>query len=428
MIKDRQIFAWVLYDWANSAFATTIMAAVLPVFFSSVAGRSLAPHLASSYWGYTNTIAMVFIALSAPILGAMADYQSAKKRYLAFFLVLGIIGTGFLSTVGVGEWVFAALLYVVARIGFANANIFYDALLPHVAPPGKVDQVSTLGYAFGYLGGGLLLAVNLVMITRPSFFGIASSEMSARFSFVTVALWWGVFSLPLFLWLKEPQSALGEARKMNPWRAGYRRIRQTLRDVRRYRQAARFLLAFWLYNDGIGTIIVMAVIFGREIGIDQNNLIGAILLVQFLGFPFALLFGKIAQRIGAKNSIFIGLFIYTGIAIGGLFLQTALHFWILAVAVAVAQGGTQALSRSLYSTLIPLEKSAEFFGFYDVSQKFSGIIGPAVFGIIGQLTGSGRLGVLALVVFFIGGAFILMGVDPKAAPLAGENNPEEAAS
>ncbi len=411
MLKDKQIFAWVLYDWANSAFATTIMAAVLPVFFSSVAGRSLAPHIASSYWGYTNTIAMLFIALSAPILGAMADYQGAKKRYLAVFLVGGIIGTAMLSTVGVGEWVWAAFLYVIARIGFANANIFYDALLPHVAPRGKVDQVSTLGYAFGYLGGGLLLAVNLAMITRPAMFGLVDSEMSARFSFLTVALWWGIFSLPLFFWLKEPPTFPAEERKINPVVAGYRRIRQTIRDIRQYRNAARFLLAFWLYNDGIGTIIVMAVIFGREIGIDQNSLIGAILLVQFLGFPFALLFGKIAQRIGAKNSIFIGLIIYTGIAIGGLFLQTALHFWMLAVAVAVAQGGTQALSRSLYSTLIPLEKSAEFFGFYDVSQKFSGIIGPTVFGVIGQLTGSGRLGVLALVVFFIGGALILATVD-----------------
>ena len=413
---NRTVWGWVLYDWANSAFATTIMAAILPTFYSTVAAAQLPPHVASSYWGFTNTIAMLIIALTAPILGAISDYLNAKKRFLAAFVAVGVVGTAFLATIHSGEWLKASLLYIVGRTGFASANIFYDALLPHIAPRREIDRVSALGYAVGYLGGGLLLALNLLMILQPHWFGFPDSEAAARFSFLTVAVWWAAFSIPLFRWVPEPLVTQINERKVNPLREGMRRIVGTLREIRRYRQAFRFLLAFWLYNDGIGTIIVMAVIFGVEIGIGQQHLIGAILMVQFVGMPFAILFGKLAQRLGAKRSILLGLSVYTGIAMGGYFIQSAFHFWMLAVAVAMVQGGTQALSRSLYGKLIPREKSAEFYGFYDVSQKFSGILGPAVFGFMSKLTGNSRSGIFSLIVFFIGGALVLLSVEEPETP------------
>ncbi len=409
--EKRTILGWTLYDWANSAFATTIMAAILPTYYSKVAAANITPALASSFWGYTNTIAMLIIAVSAPILGAIADYKSAKKKFLAYFAALGIIGTALLATVKSGQWMLASLFYIIGRIGFASANIFYDSLLPHVAPPEKRDQVSTLGYAIGYLGGGLLLAVNLGMISFPHWFLLENAETGARYSFLTVAAWWAVFSLPLFFWVPEPASSFRETGTINPVVVGYRRIKETITHIRKYRQAARFLLAFWFYNDGIGTIIIMAVIFGVEIGIGQQHLIAAILAVQFIGIPFSVAFGYLARRIGTKQAILLGLGVYFCITVGAYFLQSALHFWILAFAVASVQGGTQALSRSLYSNLIPSARSAEFFGFFDISQKFSGIFGPAIFGIISQLTGNSRLGITALIIFFIVGGIILTRVD-----------------
>lgn len=409
--ENRRVWSWALYDWANSVFATTIMTAILPAYYSKVAASGLPSHLASSYWGYTNTIAMLVIALGAPILGAIADYRTAKKKFLAAFAGLGILGTAFLFTIQSGEWLYASLFYIIGRIGFSNANIFYDSLLPHIAPPERRDRISSLGFAVGYLGGGLLLALNILMVSFPAWFGIADSGLAARYCFLTAAVWWAFFSLPLFFTVSEPPAISGVIAGINPVVAGFRQLKITIRHIRKYRHAGRFLLAFWLYNDGIGTIIVMAVIFGAELGIAESSLLGAILLVQFVGIPFTLLFGYLSNKVGTKKTIYLGLFIYTIISIGAYFMQAGIHFWILAFAVAMVQGGTQALSRSLYSNLIPSEKSAEFFGFYDVSNKFSGILGPAIFGLVSQLTGSSRLSVVSLIIFFIGGGLMLMTVD-----------------
>jgi len=411
--RRKLILSWCLYDWANSAFASTIMAAVLPVFYSSVAGANLNKTTASSYWGYTNTLAMLVVAFSAPILGALADHRGIKKRFLALFAGMGIVSTSMLVFVGKGDWFLASFLYIIGMVGFSGGNNFYDSLLPHVAGEKDIDRVSSLGYALGYLGGGILLAFNVAMILKPHWFGIADAEWGTRYSFLTVGVWWAAFSIPILKNVPEPPIVPIPGESSNPLRASLQRLSLTFHNIRQYREAFKFLIAFWLFNDGIGTIISMAVIFGAEINIPQAHLIGSILAVQFIGIPFSILFGRLAGWMGTKRSIFLGLAVYTGISIGGYFIQTALHFWILAVLVGFVQGGTQALSRSLFGTMIPRSRSAEFFSFYDVSSKFAGIIGPFVFGLVGQLTGSSRLSVVALVVFFIGGGMILFTVNEK---------------
>jgi UMF1 family MFS transporter len=414
----RIVNAWIMYDWANSAFATTIMAAVLPAFYSSVAGATLSPVQASSYWGYTNTIAMLLVAVSAPILGAIADHTGARRRFLGGFVAVGVTFTAPMVLISTGDWLLASGLYIMGRIGFGGANIFYDSLLPHVARRDDIDQVSTRGYAVGYLGGGLLLVLNLLMIQPglvglKAFPGIPNAEWGARLSFVTVAIWWAAFSLPLFWRVPEPAAVLVGEESPSPVRAGFQRLSQTLHDVRRYRELFKFLIAFWLYNDGIGTIITMAVIFGAEIGVGEADLIGAILLVQFVGIPFSIAFGWLARHLGAKRSILLALGVYTLISIGGYFMRTALHFWLLALLVATVQGGSQGLSRSLYGSMSPRAKVSEFFGFYDVSSKFSGILGPALFGVVGMLTGSSRLSIISLVIFFVLGGLLFSRVDEQ---------------
>ena len=411
--RRKIIISWCLYDWANSAFATTIMAAVLPVFYSSVAAADLSKTTASSYWGYTNTIAMLIVAFSAPVLGALADHSGMKKKFLAAFATLGILSTAALVGVGRGDWLLASSLYILGMVGFSGGNNFYDSLLPHVAGDQEIDRISSWGYATGYLGGGILLVFNLALILKPQVFGLPNAEWGTRFSFLTVSIWWALFTVPLLKNVSEPPVVPIAGESAQPLRASLQRLSLTFRNIRRHREAFKFLMAFWLYNDGIGTIISMAVIFGAEIHIAQEHLIGSILAVQVVGVPFSILFGKIAGKIGPKNAIFVGLIIYTGIAIGGYFIQTALHFWILAILVGFVQGGTQALSRSLFGTLIPKSRSAEFYSFYDVSSKFAGIIGPAVFGIVGQMTGSSRLSIVSLVVFFVVGGLLLITVDVK---------------
>ncbi len=411
--REKVILSWCLYDWANSAFASTIMAAVLPYFYSSVAAANLSKTEASSLWGYTNTVAMLIVAFFAPLLGALADHLGIKKKFLAGFAGLGILSTAALVFVGKGDWLLASFLYIIGMIGFSGGNNFYDSLLPHVAGEDEIDLISSYGYAAGYLGGGLLLSLNLAMILKPSFFGIQNAEWGARYSFITVAVWWALFSIPILRNVAEPPVVLIEGESQNPLRASLQRLSLTFHSLREYREAFKFLTAFWLYNDGIGTVISMAVVFGAEINIPQEHLIGSVLAVQFIGIPFSYLFGRMAGKIGAKRAILLGLAVYTGIALGGYFIRSALHFWILAIAVASVQGGTQALSRSLFGTLIPRSRSAEFYSFYDVSSKFAGILGPFFFGLVGQMTGSSRLSILSLIPFFIGGSLLLLRVDEK---------------
>jgi len=398
----KVITSWVMYDWAYSAFATTVVAAILPVYYSKVAGATLTGNKATVYWGYTTAIALMITALLSPIMGAIADYTGAKKRFLMCFTYFGIFITAFLYFVTTGDWLIASVVFILSNIGFAGSDLFYNSLLPHVAKPEDIDQVSTRGYAFGYLGGGILLGVNVIMFKL-----ISNGEMAARLSFLTVSIWWSIFSIPLMLNVKEPATKSKNSYRKNPIKSAFKNLITTFRDLTHYRQLFIFLSAFWIYNDGIGTIIKMATIYGAEIGIDTNTLIGTLLMTRFVGIPFAFGFGWLAKRIGSKSCIYLGLIVYTLISIAGYFMSRALHFWILGLMVGTVQGGTQALSRSLYSSMLPKSKTAEFFGFYGMSSKFAGVVGPLIFALVGQIAGSSRLSIISLTIFFIAGGFLL---------------------
>jgi UMF1 family MFS transporter len=414
--KDREykkiVNSWCMYDWANSAFATTMMAAVFPPFYRSLAQNAgMASNEATAAWAFTASISLLLIALVAPVLGAISDYTGGKKRFTAFFAGLGILSTAAVVFVGRDAWVAASLCFIGGNVGFAGANIFYESLLPHIARPGDIDRVSTRGFAMGYVGGGLLLVVNILWIMKPGWFFMPSVDYAVRASCVSVAVWWGVFSVPFLRRVPEPPTDSGLEVTSNPVRHGFVRLGRTFREIGKYRQLLIFLVAFWIYNDGIGTIIKMATAYGDEIGIGKTDLIGALILTQFVAIPFTLLFGRLAGRIGAKRSVLLALTVYAGISIGGYFLKTALHFYILAFMVATVQGGSQALSRSLFAAMVPKHKSAEFFGFFSTSDKFAGIAGPLVFGVVSHLAGDSRLSISAIVLFFIVGGLILTRVD-----------------
>lgn len=410
---DRnQIRAWLMYDWANSAFATTMMAAVLPIFYVDVAGKSLQDDtLASSYWGLTQTIAMLLVAVSSPILGAMADRSGMRMLFLRMFTVLGVAASALFALVGEGDYLLASVLFIFAQIGFSSSNVFYDSLLPTLVPDAdKRDYISSKGYAYGYIGGGVLLVVNLLMIQKPAWFLLPGSLAGTHASFLTVAVWWLVFSLPLFRRVRDTRLHAGE-RPGTYIRAAAIRTWGTLRHISRYPELLKFLIAFWFFNDGINTIITMATSYGTTIGIGQTDLIAALVITQFVGIPCTLLVGKLAERIGSFKSLYGTLGIYVLIVVLGYFMTSAVHFYALAVLVGLVQGGSQAIARSLFSRLTPPERTSEFFGFLGVSSKFSSILGPFCFSMVGLLTGSSRLAILSLVVFFLVGIAMLARVD-----------------
>ena len=411
--NKKAIWAWTMYDWGNSAFATTIMAAVLPIYYSSVAAANLPKYQATANWGFTTSIAALIVAVLSPILGAIADFKGAKKKFMAFFVFLGVIATAFMYFIKTGDWKLASSLYIFGNIGFAGSLVFYDALLPHITTSKNIDQVSSRGFAMGYIGGGLLLTINLAMIMFvPNYFPDMDPTLMSRLSFISVALWWLVFSIPSMRFIPEPpRKIMKEETNMNSVQVSFRRLAITFREIRNFRDLFTFLIAFFLYTNGIGTIITMSTIYGTEIGIGQTTLIGTLLMVQFVAAPFSIAFGWLAKKIGTKTSIYISLIVYTLIAIGGYFMSKEWHFWALGFAVATVQGGSQALSRSLLGRMMPKSKSAEFYGFFSVFEKFSSIAGPLLFGVVSTMMGESRLSISSLVVFFILGIYILSRVN-----------------
>lgn len=417
-----ELRAWASYDWAVSSFQTTIQVAFFQIYFISVAAVDL-PGEGSRLqaWATANMIAAVLVAILSPILGAISDIAAAKKRMLAFFMLLGVCAVGGMFFIDRGEYQLAAWLYITATVGATASVVMYEALLPHIASNEEMDRVSSAGYALGYIGGGVLLAVNVFMFLSPATFGFSASTdglsrqgtLPIRAAFLTVAVWWLVFSIPLLRRVREP-ARLREADELTAGRllvTPFVRLGETIRSLRTFKPAFLMLLAFLVYNDGIQTIIRMATAYGVEIGIEQKSLIIAILIVQFVGFPFAFLFGALAGRIGAKRAIFLGLLAYTVITIIGYYMKSARDFYILAFMVGMVQGGTQALSRSLFASMIPAHKSGEFFGFYSVFEKFASIGGPLLFAATIALTGSSRNAILGVIVFFVVGAWILSRVN-----------------
>jgi UMF1 family MFS transporter len=402
-----------MYDWANSAFDTTIVAAVFPIYFASVAAAEVAPPIATARFAAATAIAKLAIAVASPLLGAIADCAAVKKKMLAAFLAVGVLATAALALAGRGEWLFAAAVFVLARIGASGSFVFYDSLLPHIATRGEIDRVSSAGYAIGYLGGGVLLSVNLLWIQQPHWFGLADAAAASRASFLSVAVWWALFSIPLLIRVPEPPRRLerGEGSQRSSFALAVRRLASTLRELRGHRQAFLFLLAFVVYNDGIGTIIAMAAIYGTEIGIPAPSLVGALLFTQLVGIPFAFAFGSLAGRIGAKRAVFLALAVYTIISTLGYFMTSSLHFFLLAGLVGTVQGGSQALGRSLFASMIPKHRSSEFFAFFAVFERVAGIVGPAIFAGVTRGTGSGRGAILSVIAFFVLGGILLAFVD-----------------
>ena len=404
-----------MYDWANSAFVTTVIAAVFPIYYTQAAAAPLAQDDAAFWFSAATTVALTIIAVLSPVLGAIADYAAIKKPMLAVFLAIGVIATACMFFIHRGDWVLALILFMLGNIGVYGTFTFYDSLLPHIARADEMDRVSTAGYAIGYLGGGLLLAINLAWIQLPATFGIPDTGTAVRLSFLSVAIWWLVFSIPLFRRVPEPPVARGTAAAApslgGAVREAFARLRITLGELRRFRHAFLMLLAFLVYNDGIGTVIRMATLYATQIGIASGDLILALLIVQFVGIPFAFGFGVLAGRIGAKRALFLSLVVYVVITTLGYFMTRALHFYLLAILVGMVQGGSQALSRSLFASMIPKGKSSEFFGFFSVSDKFAGILGPLVFAIAIKGFGSIHSAILSVIVFFAVGAWLLTKVD-----------------
>lgn len=433
MDRERKaVWGWALYDWANSAFATTVMAGFFPIFFKGYWSHGADVNVSTAQLGFANAIASLLVALMAPILGAIADKGSAKKKFLIFFAYLGVLMTAALFLVGEGNWALAIFIYVMGIIGFSGANVFYDSLLPTVAGEDRVDYVSSLGFSLGYLGGGLLFLLNVAMTLMPERFGLPDASAAVRFSFLSVALWWGLFTVFIIVWVEEEGSGEKSTVDFSSVVAGIRQLVETFRKLRHLKTIFLFLAAYWFYIDGVDTIIRMAVDYGLSLGFEANDLIVALLIVQFVGFPAALVFGKLGEYWGVRKSIFLAIGIYMGITLGATMITRKEDIYMFAVSIGLVQGGIQALSRSYYSRLIPRNKAAEYFGFYNMLGKFAAILGPALMGIVGLIVRqvampdaptaekirevgqlASRWGIGSVLILFIVGALLLYFVDEE---------------
>ncbi len=384
--KKKAVWGWAMYDWANSAFATTVMAGFFPIFFKQYWSYGADVNMSTAKLGLGNSIASIIVALMAPFLGAISDKGSVRKKFLIFFAYMGVLMTAALFLVQKGDWALAIFIYIMGIIGFSGANIFYDSLLPSVADENEIDFVSGLGYSMGYLGGGILFLVNVLMTLMPGKFGLPDSGTAVRYSFLSVAVWWGVFTIFTILWVPEERTPATSSRNIHDITEGFYQVLETCKKIRRLKTVLLFLAAYWFYIDGVNTIIRMAVDYGLSIGLDSNDLIVALIITQFVGFPSALLFGKLGQRWSVRKSIYIAIAVYMFITIWGIFMTNKHEFYILATIIGFVQGGIQALSRSYYSRLIPKDQTAEFYGFYNMMGKFAAILGPGLMGIVGLIT------------------------------------------
>jgi len=430
--ETKAVWGWAMYDWANSAFATTVMAGFFPIFFKQYWSYGVDVNVSTAQLGFGNSIASLFVAILAPVLGAIADKGSARKKFLLFFAYLGVLMTACLFLIEKGEWVWAIFVYAMGIICFSGANVFYDSLLPTVAGKENIDYVSGLGFSMGYLGGGVLFLINVLMTLMPDRFGLADSGEAVRYSFILVAMWWGIFTIATIVWVPEEKAAGVPCEDRNFIVGGFRQIIETFKKVRYLKTIFLFLLAYWFYIDGVDTIIRMAVDYGMSLGFASNDLIIALLVVQFVGFPAALVFGKLGQKWDVRKAIYLAIGIYMIIVVWGTMMTVKQEFYILAIMIGLVQGGIQALSRSYYSRLIPKEQAGEYYGFYNMLGKFAAIIGPALMGVVGLIARrllmppeptpgqimrigqlASRLSIASVLILFLIGAILFYFVDEE---------------
>ena len=410
---NKSAWSWALYDWANSAFATTVMAGFFPIFFKSYWASDLSDAESTFAIGSVNSLVGLLIAFSAPVLGAFADAGDSKRKFLFSFAFLGIITTGYLFFIPDSSWKLAVIFYGLGVIGFSGANVFYDSLLVTVSKEEERNRTSALGFSLGYLGGGILFLLNVIMFLYPNWFGLESQIDAVLWSFMSVALWWFIFSLPIYLNVKEPtQSSSGKSVNRIITEA-FSSLLNTARSIKEYKSAVIFLLAYFLYMDGVDTIIRMATSYGSDIGLSATSMIQALLLTQFVGFPATLVFGYYADKFGYKYSLSFAIIVYIFVVLFSSQMDTALEFYVVACVVGLVQGGVQAISRSFFSTLIPANKAAEFFGFYNFIGKSSVFIGPFMVSGIALVTGTPSYGILSLLILFIPGLILLWMVPDK---------------
>lgn len=411
-MKRKTVLSWAFYDWANSAYATTVMAGFFPIFFKEYFSSTAEVTTSTAQLGFANTISSLIIVILAPPLGAIADAGGIKKYFLFLFTYLGVLMTTSLALVSEGAWELAALLYIGGNIGYMGANTFYDALLPSVTEEKSFDKVSSLGFALGYLGGGVLFSLNVWMVHSPTTFGLVDQAEAIQLSFLSVAVWWTLFSLPLLLFVKESRHQTSQS-TLTVVKQGYHRLRNTFRHVSKLKGLMLFLVAYWLYIDGVDTVIRMAVDYGMAIGFKANDLILALLIVQFVGFPSTLAFAKLADCWGTKNTLLFAILFYLVIILFSVMMTAVHEFYILAVMIALVQGGIQALSRSYYASMIPKTYAAELFGFYNFIGKFAAIFGPLLLAVVALVTEDSRAAIASIAVFFILGAVLLMRVNAE---------------
>jgi len=404
------VLGWAAYDWANSTFSLSVVTAFVPILLAEFWSQDVASTVTTFRLGMANGLASLIVAVSVPFLGAIADRAGNRKGLLIVLASLGIVMTGSLYFVARGQWPIAVACYIMASVGFAGSNSLYDALLVDVAAPSQYDRISAYGYSLGYLGGALLFTLNVVMVANPAAFGFASEVEAIRIAFILVAFWWAVFTVPLLLWVRENKEQAADRTIVDT----LGELRATVRAIRAHRDLMLFLIAYWLYIDGVYTIIKMAVDYGLSQGLRMQDLIQAILITNFIGFPAALFFGRIAATIGTKSALYIGLTVYVIVTFAAVFVTTAIQFYILAASIGLVQGGVQSLSRSFFARFIPRGQSAEYFGFYNMLGKFSAILGPVMAGLVALIFDSQRLGILSILVLFVSGFILLSQVQRPA--------------
>jgi MFS transporter, UMF1 family len=410
---SRKVKGWALYYWGNHAFTTAIVTVFFPIFFKDYWNHGVDASVSTFRLGLANSGASLIVALSAPILGAIADKGGHKKRFLLGSAFMGAVMVFALHFVDLGQWQWAMFFYMAASIGYWWGNVFGDSMLVSVAESGKFDMTSAVGYFSGYLGGGIFLVLGLAMSQKPEWFGLADAASAVKLILILTAVWWLLFSIPLWFWVPEPTSSRPDESLGRAIGDGLRQLTETFRHIRSYKPVFMFLVAYWVYIDGVNTIIQMAVDYGKAIGFGTTDLIMAVVLVQFVGIPAALIFGRIGEKIGPKHGIFIGLTVYTFVSVFASFMHSAWQFYALAAMIGLVQGGVQLLSRSYYARLVPPERAGEFFGFYNMLGEFAAIIGPVLIGVVSLTTHSPRVSILSVIVLFAVGAALLTRVKPQ---------------